>query len=260
MPTPSTPEPLARLEQVTLGARLVDLSLTIRAGERIAIVGPNGAGKSSLLRLLLGLERPDSGAVRLGDRLVNDLSARERARLVSWLPQRLTIPVHFRALDITSAAPLARGESPAKAEQIARSALSEQGASDLAERYADSLSGGELQRVLLAAVLAQDTPLILVDEPANHLDPFHQLATYSYLRTLKSRGKTLVVVTHDVSLLSELGELGETRVLGLSSGKCWIDTSADDPELPARLSDLFRVEIRRDEDGHLSFTRRARAK
>lgn len=250
LPTPS--QELASMDTVSLGQRIVDVSLKVTAGERMAIVGPNGAGKSSLLRLWLGLERPEKGRVCLAGREVQSLDARTRAKMVSWLPQRLVIPSDFRAIDLVMAPCVARGEAREAARAKAQSSLTTLAAQHLASRYADTLSGGELQRILLASLLTHDAPLVLADEPANHLDPFHQAATYQLLGSLSQTGKTMIVVTHDLALISLLGLPERTRILGLSEGRIVLDEMADGPNLPAALSELFRVPVERTRQGALA--------
>lgn len=236
---------------VNLGKRLVDFNLKIESGETIAIVGPNGAGKSSLLRLLLGFEVPEEGHVWLEGRAVGTLRTRERARLLSWLPQRLNISSDFRAIDLAVATRYALGEDSSASRIQAEGALTRLGVLEFAQRQVTTLSGGELQRVLLAALIAQDTPLVLADEPANHLDPYHQLATYRTLAALADQKKTLLVVTHDVALLPLLGQPAKVRVLGLDRGRLALDLLLGDPDLPRALSELFRVPVARRADGGL---------
>jgi len=246
-----TPSTYIEFEGVKLGTRLVDFDLNIQAGETIAIVGPNGAGKSSLLRLLLGFEIPDQGIVRVAGRAVRDLRPKERARLLSWLPQRLNVSSDFKAIDLAMATRYALGEEPVTSRFQAEKALAQLDVAEFAERKVTTLSGGELQRVLLAALVAQDAPLVLADEPANHLDPYHQLTTYRALANLARQAKTLLVVTHDVALLPLLGPAAQVRVLGLERGRLQLDAFLADPNLPRALSDLFRVPISRRADGGL---------
>lgn len=246
--------PCIEFQGVTLGTRLVDFNLKVDPGETIAIVGPNGAGKSSLLRLLLGFENPSRGHVQLGGRAIPTLSPKVRARLLSWLPQRLNVSSDFKAIDLAVATRYALGEDPQVSRIQAEKALLRLDVAQFSERKVTTLSGGELQRVLLSALVAQDTPIVLADEPANHLDPYHQLATYRTLSELAAQKKTLLVVTHDVALLSLLGPPAHVRVVGLEGGRLRLDTLLADPHLPGALSELFHVPILRKADGGLEVT------
>lgn len=253
LPSPSPPPGPGSVgfEGAELVGRLRALELTIEPGERVAIVGPNGAGKSSLLRLAMGLETPSRGSVWLGGQALSKLTPKERARFISWLPQRLPMSGDFRALDLVAASRYARGETTHTSERLAQAALREVSAAELAERRADTLSGGELQRVMLAALIVQDTPVVCADEPGNHLDPYQQLLIYRRLRRLGDLGKTLLVVTHDVALLSLLGPLEKVRVVVLRAGALYRDLRGDDATLPGALSELFGVEILRGSGGDL---------
>lgn len=230
---------------VTLGGyerpRLHRVDFQLNPGQCAFLIGPNGAGKSSILRLALGLERPSSGRVSLGDRLVSELAPAQRAARLAWLPQQLTFEQALSALDVVAAARYRFGESHARARTRAREWLSEVQAAELAERRVTKLSGGELQRVKLAALLAQETPLLLLDEPANHLDPAYQLEVYRLLGRAWDRGLGILCVTHDINLLGLLPDPASIRLLGVRAGELRFDTSYADPELSSRLSDLYGV-------------------
>lgn len=186
-------------------AFLGPIELTIQAGECWAIVGPNGAGKSTLLRLLGGLLKPGAGNVRLGGRLVSELSHRERAKLVSFLPQHPPDADDFTIRDVVLA-----GRHPHRTfglfestadHSIAHQTMVQTGVADLADRALASVSGGEAQRAHLAAVLAQQTPVVLLDEPTASLDLKHQLGVFEVLlRVLDDRSSAAVVVLHDINM------------------------------------------------------------
>lgn len=239
------------LQGVTLGSRLRDVDLELRQGECCVVVGPNGAGKSTLLRTLLGLERPERGAVLLQDRPVAELSPGQRAAHLAWLPQRPALGEALRVVELVASARYRFGEAQGEALDHARRALAEVGAADLADRRSDRISGGELQRALLATLLAQEAPLLLVDEPANHLDLAYQTAIYRRLGSLWKRGLGLVVVTHDINLAWLLGAPDRVRVLGLRHGRIVEDTTLAAPDLAERLGALYSVPLRAIEIGGL---------
>ncbi len=225
--------------------RLLDgVSLTLPAGELLALVGPNGAGKTSLLRATLGLTPLHAGQITLDGVDVTQLSPRERAARVAWLPQHSAAAEELSALEVVTAARFRFDEAFALSRREARAALDRVGVGPLAARPLARLSGGERQRVALAGLLAQAAPVLLLDEPANHLDPAQQLEVYRLLGDLWREGKGLVCVTHDVNLLRHLGRAAQVRVAGIGAGKLAFECRLDSPELPERLSQLFAVQMR----------------
>jgi iron complex transport system ATP-binding protein len=236
-----------RLEDVSVrrgGRALLDrVTLAVAPGELVALLGPNGAGKTTLLRALLGLSAPSSGVVRLGDADVTTLSPRARSSLVAWLPQHASGGEELPALELVMAARFRFEEPLAVSRREALAALSRVGAEPVAARALGSLSGGERQRVALAALLAQDTPVLLADEPANHLDPAQQIDVYRLLGELWRRGKSVVCVTHDVNLLRHLGSPERVRVAGMSDGKLRFELPLTSSELPSAVGDLFGLRM-----------------
>lgn len=232
-----------RLDAVHVDGRLEGVDFELRPGECWVVVGPNGAGKSTLLRTLLGLERPTEGRVLSGERPLDELNPAERAASAAWLPQRPELGDAVRTIELVASARYRFGEAHAASLSHARRALGAVDALELAERRTDRISGGELQRALLATLLAQEAPLLLVDEPANHLDPSHQIAVYQRLGALWRQGLGLLVVTHDINLATLLGPPERVRVLGLSSGRAAFETTLDAPDLVAELAALYSVPL-----------------
>lgn len=230
-----------RAADLKLGRRLDGVSLSFRTGECVVLVGPNGAGKSSLLRALLGLERPDAGAVTLNDAPLERYGRRELAGEIAWLPQRPPLHEARRTVELVAEARYRFSEPSSRSHAEAERRLTELGVGELAERRTDRISGGELQRVLLAALLTQEAPLLFVDEPANHLDPRQQLSIYRKLGELWAQGHGLLVVTHDLRLARLLGEPSAVRVVGLASGRLGFEERLDSPSLPASLAELYGV-------------------
>ena len=236
------------LQQVCITRKLRRLhdgvDLTLDAGELLALVGPNGAGKTTLLRAVLGLVNVDAGDVTLGDSAVSALDQRSRAARVAWLPQHSSGGEELSALEVVIAARFRFDEPFGKSAVEARKALQRVGVAEVAERALGTLSGGERQRVALAALLAQAAPLLLVDEPANHLDPAQQIDVYRLLGELWREGNSIVLVTHDINLLRHLGDAEKVRVAGLSGGKLSFEAPLTSPQLPAQLGQLFGVQMR----------------
>jgi iron complex transport system ATP-binding protein len=226
---------------VRAGARalLRDVSLVLKTGEFLALVGPNGAGKTTLLRTALALLRPTSGEIRVDSRPIASMPPRERAAELAWLPQQSLVPEPVSALETVLVARYRFGEPPAVARKEALSALERVGMQSFAERFVSELSGGERQRVAIAALLAQGARFLLVDEPANHLDPARQAETYALLGALLGGGVGILCVTHDVNLLVHAG--GSPRIAGLADGSLRFDTMLGAEALPERLAELFGV-------------------
>ena len=224
------------------GRRLLGpVDLVIGQGEFVAVVGPNGAGKSTLLRAALGLAA-GTGTLLVGGHPLQSLGGRARASHMAWLPQQPQVTEPLSALELVRAARFRFTESSAAAETAALAALQRTGAADLAACRVPDLSGGEQQRVALACLLAQDAPTLLLDEPANHLDPAQQITVYRLIGELWREGRTVLCVTHDVNLLRHVGAPA-ARLVGLNGGALAFDTRLSDPLLPGLLGSLFGVRM-----------------
>ncbi|MFD1645224.1 ATP-binding cassette domain-containing protein [Haloarchaeobius litoreus] len=183
---------------------LDDVSLAVEPGTFLGLVGPNGAGKTTLLRTVSGALEPDAGTVSLdGDRL-DGLGSKAASRRVAVVPQDTTVSFGFTARDVVAMGrtphrgrfePSSREDSRAVDEAFARV-----GAEHLADRRIDELSGGERQTVTIARALAQETPILLLDEPTASLDINHQVETLELVAALVADGKTVVAAIHDLSL------------------------------------------------------------
>ncbi|MES2771932.1 MAG: ABC transporter ATP-binding protein [Pseudomonadota bacterium] len=195
--------------QLRIASRLLldDLNWTIEAGQFWCLIGRNGAGKSTLLRTLAGLHQPSSGSVAIQGRSLADWHLGALAQTRAFLPQSLAQRDAFayRVLEIVLSARhpyhSTRYWEDEADHQAAQNALQTMGVAELALRDVRTLSGGERQRVAIAALLAQDTPLLLLDEPANSLDLAHQVGVMNLLAKLcREQGKTVVMVGHDLNL------------------------------------------------------------
>jgi iron complex transport system ATP-binding protein len=184
------------------------LDLAVGAGEMVGLLGPNGSGKSTLLRVIAGLRGPSGGTVTLQGRNLAHTSGRERARRVALVPQSVSLPFAFPVFDVVAMGRhphMALLGAPSKHDFAAiHTALEQTDCLELQERLVTELSGGELQRVIVARALAQEPELLLLDEPTAHLDLNHQLDIARLLQQLnRQRGLTVLWVSHDVNLAAE---------------------------------------------------------
>jgi iron complex transport system ATP-binding protein len=199
---------------------LADVSLSVAAGEVLALVGPNGAGKSTLLSVLSGERMPSAGLVEVSvdgvGRDIQTFSALELARIRSVLTQDNALSFPFRVADVIAMgrAPWTRTSELARDSEVIARAASEADVTHLADRRFTELSGGEKARVSLARVLAQDTPVVFLDEPTAALDLRHQEDVLRIARALAAAGRAVVVVVHDLSLAGAVAD----RVALLSAG------------------------------------------
>jgi iron complex transport system ATP-binding protein len=204
------------------------LDFEVRAGECWAIVGPNGAGKTTLVATLAGLRAPDAGTVRYDGSPLAALTPRERARRRGWLPQDNVDFFPATALEtvLVGRHPhLGRFEWESTIDiECARAALARFGLSGFETRDVRTLSGGERRRVALAALVAQDPGLMLLDEPSSHLDLGQQITALDVLAALaRDGGKSLVMVLHDLHLAVRYAD----HAIALGGGRTVTGTAAD---------------------------------
>lgn len=179
------------------------VDVAIPDGVFTAVIGPNACGKSTLLRALARLLRPRAGTVVLDGRNIRDLPSTQLARRLGLLPQTPIAPDGITVADL-----VARGRHPhqsvlaqwsARDEAAIQRAMAATRVTELADRQVSELSGGQRQRVWIALALAQETDLLLLDEPTTYLDITHQLEVLELLQTLRAQGRTIVAVLHDLN-------------------------------------------------------------
>jgi len=229
--------------EVRTRAILRDVSLALAAGERLALVGPNGAGKSTLLRVLAGTLHPTAGRVELGGTPMTGLERSEIARRLAVVPQQTALPFAMRVEEVVALgrlpheAPL-RGPRPADRAAVA-AAIERVGLGHLLGRDARELSLGERQLVLLALAVAQDAPVLLLDEPTVHLDLRHQVEAMELLRDLNERdGTALVAVLHDLGLAAHFFP----RLVVIDHGRVVADGPPGEVLTDERIREVFGVE------------------
>ncbi|WP_420838284.1 ABC transporter ATP-binding protein [Aquibium microcysteis] len=232
----------ARALDVDLAGRRVlrGVDLLVRPGEVVGLLGPNGAGKSTLMRALAG-QIAHSGTVRIGGRDAASLSPGGRARLVAYLPQTRVIgwPVSVEKAVALGRLPwLGFAARPdARDMDICREAMRVMDVDALAARRATELSGGEQARVLAARAIAQDTPVLIADEPVSGLDPAHQIAMMAALGTIARRGRAILVSLHDLTLAARWCD----RVIVLRAGAVAADGDPAEVLDAAMLAGVFGI-------------------
>jgi iron complex transport system ATP-binding protein len=211
------------------------LSIRVAAGERWVVVGPNGAGKSTLLGALAGARRPQDGTIRIAHRPVEACGAQELAALRALVNDRWLDPFSASVLDTVLTARYRFGSEPG-GRDAALAALGRMDCESLAQRDVRGLSRGERQRVAIATALAQDAPVLLLDEPTSHQDPGHQAWV---LDRLAAGGHTVMAVLHDINAAARFA----THVLLLSGAGWWRAGPRREVLTAHALSALFNARI-----------------
>jgi len=217
--------------------------LEVRRGEIVGLLGPNGAGKSTLLRLLSGVLGPYRGSIRLLGEELSGLTRLEVARRLAVVPQESPPDLPYTALEtvLLGRHPHIEGlafESDRDVEK-ALAALDALAARDLAERPLGELSAGERQRIAAARALAQETPLLLLDEPTSFLDLRFQVELFDLLRALAGDGRAIVAVLHDLNLAAEYCD----RVVLLRDGRTHAAGATAETLTYAHLTAVYETEI-----------------
>jgi iron complex transport system ATP-binding protein len=223
---------------------LDDISLQIDAPQVIAIVGPNGAGKSTLLDLIAGQKQPLSGTCRIGGRDIRSMDRREFCRVVTHVPQQVPSGVPFTVEQVVLTGRTPHGHGLYESDEdlkAAEKALERTGVASLRLRRFATLSGGEKQRVLIAAALCQQPSILLLDEPGAHLDPKNEAWLWTLLGELKAEGCLAIVVTHHLALAAQHSD----RIWLLHQGRVSTDSSPVDALQPGRLEKVFEVPFHR---------------
>ena len=221
---------------------LEKLSLEVEAGLFLAIAGPNGAGKSTLLQIIARLLRPDAGSVTVDSKDVDTYSIMELARQIAFVRQEF-IPAFGFSVEETVAmarAPYLQGFGFESEDDrtIIHEALEATETSQFAKRQLSQLSGGERQRVFIARALAQQTPILLLDEPTSFLDLKHQVDTYDLLKKMQTElGKTILLISHDINVASQYCD----KILLLSSDRKYHFGAPEEIFNPKLIGEVFGV-------------------
>ncbi|CAB4704007.1 MAG: ATP-binding cassette domain-containing protein [Actinobacteria bacterium] len=220
-----------------------DLSFEVPPGQVTSIIGPNGCGKSTLLRTMARLLKPTSGRVLLDGRPISEVGTREIAQRMALLPQSPLAPDGLVVRDLVG-----RGRHPHQRwfaqwsredEAIVEAALAMTDTTALRDRPIDQLSGGQRQRAWIAMTLAQDTDLMLLDEPTTYLDLAHQVEVLDLVTRLnRERGRTVVMVLHDLNLAARYSDV----IVVMKSGAIIAQGSPSDVFTPDMLSAVFGLD------------------
>jgi len=195
-----------RIEDTTI---LTDVSLSLPAGQVIALIGPNGAGKSTLFSVMSRLSPLQSGSIRFAEHDISQASSQTMARTVSMLAQDNAIQGRLRVEELLMFGryPYHQGRPSQNDHQIVQEMIARFELEPLATRYLSTLSGGQRQRALIAMIVCQDTPYLLLDEPLNNLDMYHSGQLMRALRTLAhTEQKTVVIVLHDINQAAQFAD------------------------------------------------------
>ena len=221
------------------------LDLVVPPGRVTVIVGANACGKSTVLRSLARLLRPSTGHVVLDGRDLHQLPTRDVARVLGLLPQAPTAPEGIVVADL-----VARGRHPhqrmlsrwSAADDVAvAEALAATGTVSVADRAIDELSGGQRQRVWIAMALAQQTDILLLDEPTTYLDVSHQIEVLDLLADLnRTRGTTIVMVLHDLNLAARYAD----HVIALKAGRVVAEGAPSDVVTEGLVAEVFGLDCR----------------
>lgn len=223
---------------------LTNVDFSLAPSELVMLIGPNGAGKSTLLHLLLGILRPVEGKVRLSGTPIGELGRQEIARRVAFVPQEAPSDFAFTVRELVAMGRTPylgrfRPEGPKDALAVERALVATETMS-LSDRLASDLSGGERQRVHLARALAQETDVLLLDEPTANLDVEHQLHILGLVRKLVRGGKSALVSLHDLSLAARFAD----RVVVLAGGGIRASGKPEEVVTEETLALHFRIRAR----------------
>ena len=208
---------------------LSTINVQLQHGDYLCVLGPNGAGKSTLLKALMGIINSNSGEIILNKTSLSSLSQKKRARKISYVPQAYGHQLDFSVLDFIKMARYAHhsvfSDWSRDDQNALEHALSITNTEDFIHRQMTTLSGGESQRVMIAAAVCQQAPLLLLDEPTSFLDPHHQVEVHHLIQTLNQQhGISIIEVSHDLNHATQHSK----HILALKHGKVlWNGPSSD---------------------------------
>ncbi len=223
---------------------LSGFDLDVDTGDFIVVLGPNGSGKTTFLKALSGTIPLRAGSILIHGRDVSSLTRRERARFFASVPQRAAVPAGITVWDLVLLGRYAHlgplGLYTKKDREVAMRVLCETGTESFRECPVDSLSGGEVQRVLLAIALAQESEILLLDELGAGLDTRAAVTLFSLVKKLCAQGRAALCVMHDYNI----SRVFATRLLGIANGRKYFDDTTEKAFTEENLSALYAMSMR----------------
>ncbi len=223
---------------------LFDIDIELNKGEITALIGPNGSGKSTLIRCLCGELPFHQGEILIENTRLCLLNAKEKAKHIAVIPQRSEVPdIRVRDMVMLGRYPHLQWHGFTKQSDVKKveEAMLAAGVNDLGERPLTTLSGGEFQRVILARAIAQESTILLLDEPASAMDPYRLSEFFSQLSSMARRGTTILAVLHDINSAI----LFSNKIMGIREGRVLfsLPPSEISSEILEKLFDIPFVEL-----------------
>ncbi|MBS7660023.1 MAG: ABC transporter ATP-binding protein [Candidatus Bathyarchaeia archaeon] len=215
------------------------VTLSVKNGEILSIVGPNGAGKSTLLKVINGVLRPKIGTVYVDQKSLSDISPREIAKRIGLVPQKIQLTGMLTVYDfvMTGRRPYIDFTPSKRDEEKVYEALETVGAINLADRSLEELSGGELQRVIIARALAVEPEVLLLDEPTNSLDLKYQVEIQKIVKSLRSKGLIIIMAIHDLTYAYRISD----KILMLNNGRVFAAGKPEEVLTPKNILAVYGV-------------------
>lgn len=224
---------------------LSDVNILVNPGEVAAVIGPNGAGKTTLIRAISGVIPILSGDIFIDGLDIHQLDPQERSKLLSVIPQARNLPVAFTVQEVVTMGRTPYigwlGKISKSDEEIIQTAMQKTDIADLSDRRMGELSGGEQQRVLVARAIAQQSKVMLLDEPTTHLDIQYQISLLKIIRNLATVDRLVILMAiHDLNLVARYSD----RVIALVDGRVSANGPKDDVLTEAILSSIYHVPMK----------------
>lgn len=231
---------------------LKNINAKIESGRFTSIVGPSGAGKSTLVRIVCGLVENNDGNILIGDSHLSSLSTKDLAKKISYVSQNFDDTTDFTVWDLMelSKYPFWEDSKMLSVDEsfAANEYLRVLDIYDLKDRALSSLSGGERQRAHVASALFQGTPIVVLDEPTSSLDPGHQKTIMKVLKQEQGKGKTIIMVSHDINMALQMSD----HIIALKHGELLFQGASDELLLDNKLDELYDVTFYKINDERLS--------
>ncbi|AEH61782.1 ABC transporter related protein [Methanosalsum zhilinae DSM 4017] len=220
---------------------LKNINISVKKGEMLGIVGPNGTGKTTLLRSINNFLKPESGAVLIDGKDIRNMQPREIASKIAVVSQNITVNFEFTVEDIVmmGRTPYIKGSETSKDFEIVRDAMEKTNTYSFRERIATTLSGGELQRVIIARALAQTPEILLLDEPTSHLDIAHQVEILNLVKSIARKDIAVITVIHDLNMAAHYCD----KICMLYGGEILANGETSQVLSPVNIEHAFKIPV-----------------